>query len=80
MYKRFFHFFGLFIFGLLAVIALSATLIPFIPTKQWYIRIFDYPRLQTFFIALAALGWYFFSTSNGEDEAIFLRRCSLSST
>ncbi len=59
MYKRFFYFFGLFIFGLLAVIALSATLIPFIPTKQWYIRIFDYPRLQTFFIALAALVWYF---------------------
>lgn len=59
MYKRFFHFFGLFIFGLLAVIALSATLIPFIPTRQWYIRIFDYPRLQTFFIAVAALAWYF---------------------
>lgn len=59
MYKRFFHFFGLFIFGLLAVIALSATLIPFIPTRQWYIRIFDYPRLQTFVIAVAALAWYF---------------------
>lgn len=59
MYKRFLHFFGLVIFGLLAVIALSATLIPFIPTKQWYVRIFDYPRLQTFFIAVAALAWYF---------------------
>src|SRR5918993_2937129 len=46
--NRVFRFFGLFIFGLLAVIALSATLIPFIPAKQWYVRMFDYPRLQTF--------------------------------
>ena len=59
MYKRFFHYLGLFMFGLLAVIALAATLLPFIPTKQWYIRIFDYPRLQTFFIAVLALAWYF---------------------
>lgn len=28
------------------------------PSKQWFIRVFDYPRLQTFFIAVAAMGWY----------------------
>lgn len=49
---------GLVIFGLLTVIALAATLIPLIPSKQWYVQIFDYPRLQTFFIAVLALSWY----------------------
>lgn len=73
MHKRFFHFFGLFIFGLLAVTSLSATLIPFIPAKQWYIRIFDYPRLQTFFIALAALAWYFiFYFKKGRQGTLFV--------
>lgn len=49
---------GLIIFGLLTLIAVAATLIPLIPSKQWYVQIFDYPRLQTFFIAVLALGWY----------------------
>ncbi len=31
---------------------------PLIPSKEWYVQIFDYPRLQTFFIALLALAWY----------------------
>jgi len=73
MRKRVFRFFGLFIFGLLAVIALSATLIPFIPAKQWYVRIFDYPRLQTFFIAIAALAWYFtFYFKRGRQGYLFV--------
>jgi len=74
MYKRtrYFHFLGLFVFGLLAVIALGATLIPFIPSKQWYIRIFDYPRLQTFFIAVSALLWYsFFYFKKGRQGYVF---------
>ncbi len=60
MRKRFFHYLGFFIFGLLAIIALGATLIPFIPSKEWYVRIFDYPRLQSFSIAVLALAWYVF--------------------
>lgn len=28
------------------------------PSKEWYIRVFDYPRLQTLFIAVAAMAWY----------------------
>src|SRR5688500_15197044 len=73
MRKRVFRFFGLFIFGVLAVIALSATLIPFIPAKQWYVRIFDYPRLQTFFIAIAALAWYFiFYFKRGRQGYLFV--------
>lgn len=58
MYKRYFHFIGLIVFGLLAIVSLSATLIPMIPSKEWYIRIFDYPRLQTFVIAVLAIVWY----------------------
>lgn len=60
MSKRLLRIIGLFIFGLLAIISLGATLIPFIPTKQWYIRIWDYPRLQTFSIAVVAILWYLY--------------------
>ena len=73
MRKRFFHYLGLFIFALLAVIALGATLIPMIPSKQWYIRIFDYPRLQSFGIAILALAWYaFFYFKRGRTGFIFV--------
>ncbi|HSN59527.1 MAG TPA: endonuclease/exonuclease/phosphatase family protein [Ferruginibacter sp.] len=58
MSKRLLRIIGLFIFGLLAIISLGATLVPFIPAKQWYIRIWDYPRLQTFAIAVMAILWY----------------------
>ncbi len=61
MGRKFLHFFGIFIFGFIAVLVLGATLIPFIPSKQWYIRIFDYPRLQSFGIAVIALLWYRFA-------------------
>ena len=73
MGKRFFHYMGLFIFGLLAVLAFGATLIPFIPSKEWYIRIFDYPRLQTFCIALLALLWYaFFYFKRGRAGFVYV--------
>jgi endonuclease/exonuclease/phosphatase (EEP) superfamily protein YafD len=52
------HYIGLLVFLLLVLIAFLATVLPFFPSKQWYIRIFDFPRLQTFFIALIALAWY----------------------
>ena len=53
------HFSGILFFSLLVLIAVGATLIPLIPSKEWYIRIFDYPRLQTFAIAITALAFYF---------------------
>ncbi|MEO7446396.1 MAG: hypothetical protein ABIU55_12920, partial [Ferruginibacter sp.] len=58
MKKKVIRILGWSLFGILALVALSATLIPLIPSKAWYVRIFDYPRLQTFFISIAALAWY----------------------
>lgn len=49
---------GWIIFGLLSLIAILATLLPLSSSKQWYIRVFDYPRLQVFFMAGIALIWY----------------------
>lgn len=64
-----FHYFGLAIFGILALISILATLLPFIPSKVWWIRAFDYPRLQTFYIAVIGLTWfgvfYFKQETNG---------------
>lgn len=39
-------------------IAVMATVLPLFGFKQWYFRIFDYPRLQTLSIAIAALAWF----------------------
>ncbi len=39
---------------LLTALALAGTLLPLIPEEEWYIRIFDFPRLQLFCIALLA--------------------------
>lgn len=73
MKKPFYYYIGLTVFGILAVIALSATLIPFIPSKQWYVRIFDYPRLQSFCIAVLALLWYaIFYFKRGRRSFIFV--------
>ena len=52
------HVAGIIIFSILALITLCATVLPMFPSKEWYIRVFDYPRLQTFFIAVAAMSWY----------------------
>lgn len=46
-------------FILLVSIAVLATVVPLFPSKEWYVRVFDYPRLQTFFVAVLALIWYF---------------------
>ncbi len=48
------------IFILLVAIAVLATILPLFPSNAWYVRIFDYPRLQTFGVALLALVLYFF--------------------
>lgn len=52
------HIGGIILFSLLTLIVFAATLIPLIPSREWYIQIFDYPRLQTFLIALLCLAWY----------------------
>ncbi len=69
MIKILLHFAGIFLFGLLTFIAISATVIPLFPSKQWYVRIFDYPRLQTFCIALIALAWYLIAYYNAGNRA-----------
>lgn len=43
---------------MLTGVALLATVLPWLPSKQWYVRIFDYPRLQTFFMGILALVLY----------------------
>lgn len=55
MYKRLRYYIGAFFFGLVTLVAFLATLLPLSSSKEWYIRIFDYPRLQTFAIAVIAL-------------------------
>lgn len=71
--KRYLHYLGLTLFGLLAIIALLATILPVFPSKEWYIRIFDYPRLQTFIISLLALGWYtYFYHKRGKRGILFV--------
>ncbi len=69
MKNKFLHYTGLSFFLLLVFIAVMATVLPLFGYKQWYFRIFDYPRLQTLFIAMAALAWfvwrYFERTTKG---------------
>jgi endonuclease/exonuclease/phosphatase (EEP) superfamily protein YafD len=58
LYKRFGYSLGIIVFGFFTLLAVLATLLPLSPSKEWYIRIFDYPRLQTFVIAVIALIWF----------------------
>lgn len=71
--KRLLHGIGMFFFGILAVIALAATILPVFPSKEWFIRIFDYPRLQTFIVSVLALAWYsIFYFKRGKRGMIFV--------
>jgi endonuclease/exonuclease/phosphatase (EEP) superfamily protein YafD len=64
---------GLIVFGMLAIIALAATLMPIWQSEQWYVRVWDYPRLQTFCIAVAAVAWYlFFYFKRGRQGYVFV--------
>lgn len=58
MKKNILRYTGLFFFLILVAIAVLATVLPLFRFKQWYFRIFDYPRLQTLFIAVVALAWF----------------------
>src|SRR5690606_13689018 len=53
-------------------IFILVTFLPLIKLDNWWIRVFDYPRLQKLvlvFITLACWVFYFFKSS--EDESIF---------
>lgn len=43
----------------LIVLVVAGTLLPLLPSSRWWIRIWDYPRLQAFFLALLALLLYY---------------------
>lgn len=42
---------------MLAVVLIAATLLPLIPSNEWWIRIFDFPRFQIVVLILVVLGW-----------------------
>ncbi|ARS36783.1 endonuclease/exonuclease/phosphatase family protein [Pontibacter actiniarum] len=42
----------------LAVIAIAGTVVPLLSAEEWYVRMFDFPRLQLFFLALGSLVLY----------------------
>jgi len=54
----FFHYSSLIVFAILSLIVFLSTVIPFFNSQKWYIRVLDYPRLQTFIVALVTLIWY----------------------
>ncbi|MGZ5247088.1 MAG: endonuclease/exonuclease/phosphatase family protein [Flavitalea sp.] len=56
--KRLLHIGGIILLSFLTLIVFAATLIPLIPSREWYVQVFDYPRLQTFLIAVICLAWY----------------------
>lgn len=56
----FVHYSSLVIFFILTLVVFLSTVLPFLPSQKWYIRVLDYPRLQTFLIAVVTLAWYIF--------------------
>lgn len=46
-------------FRVLAIILVIATLVPILPKEEWYIRLFDFPRLQIFVLALMTLFFFY---------------------
>ena len=43
----------------IGTLVVATTVLPFIPTGFWFVRIFDFPRLQIAFVGVAALLGYF---------------------
>ncbi|AHM60725.1 endonuclease/exonuclease/phosphatase [Flammeovirgaceae bacterium 311] len=56
---RFFRYLLNFLLWALIVLVLAGTLLPLLPSSRWYIRIWDYPRLQAFFLATLAMLLFF---------------------
>lgn len=50
---------GIFFIKLLALLSILFSLIPLLTAEEWYVRVFDFPRLQVFFMALASLLLYY---------------------
>jgi endonuclease/exonuclease/phosphatase (EEP) superfamily protein YafD len=48
------------VFACLGIIAAAGIFLPFIKGDQWWIRAFDFPRVQVLVIALAVLIYFFF--------------------
>ncbi|MCX2741964.1 endonuclease/exonuclease/phosphatase family protein [Pontibacter anaerobius] len=44
----------------LAAIAVIGTVIPLFSSEEWYVRVFDFPRLQLFFLAVISLVLFYF--------------------
>ena len=52
---------------------IAATALPLIRSDAWWVRIFDFPRLQiTFIIAATLVSYLFFSWESGRIENLFL--------
>lgn len=60
-----------YIFLILALLTILATLIPLSPKENWWIRIFDFPRLQIIAAGLICLiGFYYFNHSKGTAQQV----------
>ncbi len=69
--NRFMYYIAFAVFAVITLISLLATILPFFPFEQWYFRVFDYPRLQTFFISVIALVWFYFFYFKNSRQGIF---------
>src|SRR5690554_3337107 len=58
--------------GLLALISLSATIASMLNWDYWWIRMFDFPRLQITFITLAAMAIILFQLPDLEQWLLVL--------
>lgn len=63
---------GRYFFWFLVVLILLATLLPLIPSSYWFIRIWDYPRLQIFVLALGCLLIYYLSFFRHQKRGLLL--------
>jgi endonuclease/exonuclease/phosphatase (EEP) superfamily protein YafD len=57
---------------ILGIIIIAATLIPFLKKGHWWIRVFDFPRLQIFVIGMVCLALFFVAWQNKWQEYIFV--------
>lgn len=63
---------GRFLFWALIVLVLVGTLLPLIPSSRWYVRLWDYPRMQAFFLAALAMFLYYLFHYRMRKRGIFL--------
>ena len=57
----------------LGIFAVLATFLPILPNEEWYVRVFDYPRLQLFGLAILCLILYLWlGTKNRKRDKLLL--------